>query len=316
KSFTLTIIVSSSPPQMATYSKAIKVTVDGPREPRSKTRHHQPFHPFHFGPRPFHFGPSLDPGQRVPDPLVGSLPFKLTGIAHHLGMAGAEPPWGAFGRGPGGYPHHYLPPHCGGPPGLHAPHFPHHMLALTNPDQPLTSPTRLSSVSEPQSRSSSDTTLGPISISVASHSGSSTGSSQPPAGAARSPATERTGLLTTAPRPSTPREDTATPPPAPSSSSSASPLEPGATSPPIRLTATAHPHPQFHPLLHHHHHHPGGQPSAYFSSAAAAAAAASLFLNTPLLPPTSQWLYSQLYGSGRSPLPEVEDDAPEELVAN
>ncbi|XP_046988143.1 runt-related transcription factor 1-like [Schistocerca americana] len=38
KSFTLTITVSSSPPQMATYNKAIKVTVDGPREPRSKTK--------------------------------------------------------------------------------------------------------------------------------------------------------------------------------------------------------------------------------------------------------------------------------------
>nr|CAD7454746.1 unnamed protein product [Timema tahoe] len=37
KSFSLTITVSSSPPQMATYNKAIKVTVDGPREPRSKT---------------------------------------------------------------------------------------------------------------------------------------------------------------------------------------------------------------------------------------------------------------------------------------
>lgn len=37
KSFTLTITVSSSPPQVTTYSKAIKVTVDGPREPRSKT---------------------------------------------------------------------------------------------------------------------------------------------------------------------------------------------------------------------------------------------------------------------------------------
>lgn len=65
KSFTLTIILSTSPPQIATYSKAIKVTVDGPREPRSKTRH-QGFHPFHFGPR-FH------------DPLMGSLPFKLSG---------------------------------------------------------------------------------------------------------------------------------------------------------------------------------------------------------------------------------------------
>lgn len=37
KSFTLTITVSSSPPQVTTYNKAIKVTVDGPREPRSKT---------------------------------------------------------------------------------------------------------------------------------------------------------------------------------------------------------------------------------------------------------------------------------------
>ncbi|GLG94566.1 Protein lozenge, partial [Gryllus bimaculatus] len=37
KSFTLTITVNTSPPQVATYSKAIKVTVDGPREPRSKT---------------------------------------------------------------------------------------------------------------------------------------------------------------------------------------------------------------------------------------------------------------------------------------
>lgn len=37
KSFTLTITVETFPPQVATYAKAIKVTVDGPREPRSKT---------------------------------------------------------------------------------------------------------------------------------------------------------------------------------------------------------------------------------------------------------------------------------------
>ncbi|XP_070168552.1 segmentation protein Runt [Polyergus mexicanus] len=36
KSFSLTIQISSMPHQVATYSKAIKVTVDGPREPRSK----------------------------------------------------------------------------------------------------------------------------------------------------------------------------------------------------------------------------------------------------------------------------------------
>lgn len=38
KSFSLTITVSTNPPIVATYNKAIKVTVDGPREPR---RHNQ-----------------------------------------------------------------------------------------------------------------------------------------------------------------------------------------------------------------------------------------------------------------------------------
>ena len=37
KSFNLTISISTSPPQVAVYYKCIKVTVDGPREPRSKT---------------------------------------------------------------------------------------------------------------------------------------------------------------------------------------------------------------------------------------------------------------------------------------
>ncbi|KAH0547326.1 hypothetical protein KQX54_018687 [Cotesia glomerata] len=53
-------MLQTSPPQVATLSKAIKVTVDGPREPRSKTRH-QAFHPYHFGPRPFPFGHPQDP---------------------------------------------------------------------------------------------------------------------------------------------------------------------------------------------------------------------------------------------------------------
>jgi len=67
KSFTLTIVISTNPIQIATYNKAIKVTVDGPREPRSKVRH-QGFHPFSFGPQRF-----------GPDPLMAGLPFKLPG---------------------------------------------------------------------------------------------------------------------------------------------------------------------------------------------------------------------------------------------
>lgn len=38
KSFTLTITVFTNPTQVATYHRAIKVTVDGPREPRSECR--------------------------------------------------------------------------------------------------------------------------------------------------------------------------------------------------------------------------------------------------------------------------------------
>lgn len=67
KSFSLTIVISTIPVQVASYMKAIKVTVDGPREPRSKMRH-QGFHPFAFGPQRF-----------GPDPLMAGLPFKLSG---------------------------------------------------------------------------------------------------------------------------------------------------------------------------------------------------------------------------------------------
>jgi len=38
KSFTITITINAHPSLVATYNKAIKVTVDGPREPRTKSR--------------------------------------------------------------------------------------------------------------------------------------------------------------------------------------------------------------------------------------------------------------------------------------
>jgi len=46
KSFTISIIINCLPALVATYNKAIKVTVDGPREPRTKSR----FFPGMFGP--------------------------------------------------------------------------------------------------------------------------------------------------------------------------------------------------------------------------------------------------------------------------
>ncbi|KAJ1525815.1 hypothetical protein ONE63_009018 [Megalurothrips usitatus] len=117
KSFTLTITVSTSPPQVTTYNKAIKVTVDGPREPRSKTMlsllgQQQQFH-FAFGQRPFlsgHFGSPLDPLQRA-DPLGFRVPsmancnnmsgFGLTSAAPHWGYSTANPYSPYLGQGLG-----------------------------------------------------------------------------------------------------------------------------------------------------------------------------------------------------------------------
>ncbi|XP_067128297.1 runt-related transcription factor 1-like isoform X4 [Centruroides vittatus] len=69
KSFTLTITVSTSPPQVATYCKAIKVTVDGPREPRSKTHPTQALHltgtDAHWTPYASHYTPYLTPASSL-----------------------------------------------------------------------------------------------------------------------------------------------------------------------------------------------------------------------------------------------------------
>nr|XP_022903487.1 runt-related transcription factor 1-like isoform X1 [Onthophagus taurus] len=53
KSFSITITVSTDPPQVATYNKAIKVTVDGPREPRSKSNPQHTYRAIGLGQRPY-----------------------------------------------------------------------------------------------------------------------------------------------------------------------------------------------------------------------------------------------------------------------
>lgn len=55
KSFSLSIVISSSPFQVATYNKAIKVTVDGPREPRTKSSKFSVDLKFHFQSKPLKF---------------------------------------------------------------------------------------------------------------------------------------------------------------------------------------------------------------------------------------------------------------------
>ncbi|XP_076182278.1 uncharacterized protein LOC143154234 isoform X1 [Ptiloglossa arizonensis] len=187
KSFTLTIMLQTSPPQVATLSKAIKVTVDGPREPRSKTRH-QAFHPFHFGPRPFPFGHPQDPlGFKLSDL------FDCTGL-QHLGLEqGAGQGWGGLPRGS-------LPPHClPPPPGHHSHTHPptagasafnpfHHSIEQRSPRLP-----------GPNTESSRND-LGPISVSVREVTPTS------------SPGNPGPGLLTTAAvaAPTPPAESTTT----------------------------------------------------------------------------------------------------------
>ncbi|XP_046753802.1 protein lozenge-like isoform X2 [Diprion similis] len=78
KSFSITITISTSPPQVATYSRAIKVTVDGPREPRSKTRQQQQFRAIGLGQRPY-----IDSGPPFGSHLRDSLDHQYRKSKYH-----------------------------------------------------------------------------------------------------------------------------------------------------------------------------------------------------------------------------------------
>ncbi|XP_015598737.1 segmentation protein Runt [Cephus cinctus] len=83
KSFSLTIQISTVPFQVATYSKAIKVTVDGPREPRSKSN-------YQYGPgfpglgflNPWLDAAYLGHAWHLPHPALvkGSIPMPPTDL--------------------------------------------------------------------------------------------------------------------------------------------------------------------------------------------------------------------------------------------
>jgi len=112
KSFTIFITIQTVPLQCATYNKAIKVTVDGQREPRTKGR----FFPGMFGPLGLFSQPWLDPmyfynefmGPRTLAPELQSLglPLKLPLPLGNLFRAPGSPldnairpllPWGPHG---------------------------------------------------------------------------------------------------------------------------------------------------------------------------------------------------------------------------
>ncbi|KAG0431427.1 hypothetical protein HPB47_021793, partial [Ixodes persulcatus] len=85
KSFTITITLSTNPPQVATYTKAIKVTVDGPREPRSQQQQLRAFASA-FGQRP----PFLDPlrewdhlRRKTAEQWALDIPRRIPGTGPH-----------------------------------------------------------------------------------------------------------------------------------------------------------------------------------------------------------------------------------------
>ncbi|XP_063626076.1 segmentation protein Runt-like [Cydia splendana] len=126
KSFSLTITISTFPSQVASYTKAIKVTVDGPREPRTKQNygygHPGAFSPFLLNPGWLdaaylnyawadYFRPpqmrdqALVKGGALPPPvpLPGAdlFPFPPAIASLPPGAGGLIPPPGAFLPGNG-----------------------------------------------------------------------------------------------------------------------------------------------------------------------------------------------------------------------
>ncbi|XP_076016355.1 runt-related transcription factor 2-like isoform X2 [Genypterus blacodes] len=81
KSFTLTITVFTNPPQVATYHRAIKVTVDGPREPRNP-RQSQSSPPWSYEQTyPSYLSPMASPSVHSTTPLSSSRATGLPAIS-------------------------------------------------------------------------------------------------------------------------------------------------------------------------------------------------------------------------------------------
>ncbi|XP_066524317.1 RUNX family transcription factor 2a isoform X2 [Hoplias malabaricus] len=91
KSFTLTITVFTNPPQVATYHRAIKVTVDGPREPRNPRQaqssppwsYEQPYTPYlsQMTSPSIHSTTPLSSTRATGLPVISDVPRRLSGTS-------------------------------------------------------------------------------------------------------------------------------------------------------------------------------------------------------------------------------------------
>ena len=154
KSFTITITIMTKPMQVATYNKAIKVTVDGPREPRTKGR----YFPGMFGPMGLFPQPWLDPAFLYNEYLAPRSGLANGGDIHNLPLQLKLPsPLGNLFRPP-------LDAAAAGavrpllPFGLNSPHS---LLARSVLGQPRTSPptpsSTRSSIKEEETLTNSET---------------------------------------------------------------------------------------------------------------------------------------------------------------
>ncbi|XP_036286158.2 runt-related transcription factor 1 isoform X3 [Pipistrellus kuhlii] len=83
KSFTLTITVFTNPPQVATYHRAIKITVDGPREPRN-TRQIQPSPPWSYDQSFQYLGSIASPSVHPATPISPGRASSMTTLSAEL----------------------------------------------------------------------------------------------------------------------------------------------------------------------------------------------------------------------------------------
>ncbi|XP_068698837.1 runt-related transcription factor 1-like isoform X2 [Montipora capricornis] len=104
KTFTLTITVRTDPPQVATYCRAIKVTVDGPREPRKLG-----YEGLRRSIRDNSFGPftELHPGPLQPVKLPPDASSAFSALNPENNQIRSQSTWGFHGF-PGFGP---IPPH-------------------------------------------------------------------------------------------------------------------------------------------------------------------------------------------------------------
>ncbi|XP_076680914.1 uncharacterized protein LOC143375561 isoform X2 [Andrena cerasifolii] len=83
KSFSITITVSTTPPQVATYTRAIKVTVDGPREPRSKTNTSGGTAEWTYSSTPSYPAPPVSSGGSFSPIPGGAFSYPGESLSHH-----------------------------------------------------------------------------------------------------------------------------------------------------------------------------------------------------------------------------------------